>query len=69
MVVMREGSGGSNEEEGSVSNGPLFDSIVEGSGGLDSGVSEQAVKQLLEIVKSRCTAVATHLNHLFLHKQ
>ena len=69
MVVMREGSGDSNEEEGSVGNGPLFDSIVEGSGGLDSGVSEQAVKQLLEIVKSRCTAVATHLNHLFLHKQ
>ena len=37
---------------GSGSNAPQSGSIVDGSTGLDGGVSEQAVKQLLKTVKS-----------------
>ena len=37
---------------GSGSNGPQSGSIVDGSRGLDGGVSKQAVKQRFETVKS-----------------
>ena len=39
-------------------------SIVDGSRGLDGGVSEQAVEQLFETVKSLCAAVATLTNNM-----
>ena len=51
-------------EEGSGSNGPQSGSAVDGSRGLDGGVSEQAVKQLFETVKSWCAAVVTLINNM-----
>ena len=51
-------------EGGSGSNGPQSGSIVDGSRGLDVGVSEQPGKQLFETVKSLCAAVATLTNNM-----
>ena len=50
-------------EEGSDSNGPQSGSIVDGSRDLDDSVSEQAVKQLFETIKSLLAAVATLTNN------
>ena len=47
---------------GSSSNGPQSSSVFNGSRGLGVGVSEQAVQQLFETVKSLCVSVAKLTN-------
>ena len=49
---------------GSGSNRPQSGSVVDGSSGLDGGISEQDVEQLLETVNSLCAAVATLTNNM-----
>ena len=49
---------------GSGSNGPQSVSIVDDSRGLDGGASEQALKWLMETIKSLCAAVATFINNM-----
>ena len=51
-------------EGGNGSNGPQSGSIVDGSKGLDGGVSEQAVKQLFETVKEVCYEVDIMTNNM-----
>ena len=54
-------------EEGSGGNEPQSSSVVNGSRGLDGGVSKQVLKSLFETVKSLC-AVAVFLSAVFLRR-
>ena len=51
-------------EERISSNGPQSGRIVDGSNGLDSGIREEAVKQLFETVQRLCAAVATSTKNM-----
>ena len=51
-----EGRSGRNEPQSGI--------VVDGSRGLDGGVSKQAMKQLFETVKNLCAAVYTLTNNM-----